>query len=88
MGSTGQKYIIVKDRVEIYKDFTINLLYYIDHYYIDYESIHEDQDIRNHFNWCFKKVCDEFLKENIDFSGNKELKEYFFAYYYHQYYKE
>ncbi len=84
---TAQKYIIVKDRVEIYKDFALNLLYYIHHYYIDYESIHEDQDIRNHYNWCFNKVCDEFKKEDIDFSKNEELKEYFYAYYYHQFYK-
>ena len=34
-GKALNKYIIVKDRVEIYKDFTINLLYYIDHYYIE-----------------------------------------------------
>lgn len=87
MGSTGQKYIIVKDRVEIYKDFTMNLMYYITNYYIDYESIHEDQDIHNHFMWCFRKVCDEFQKEGIDFSKNQELKEYFHAYYYHQFYK-
>jgi hypothetical protein len=87
MGSTGQKYIIVKDRVEIYKDFALNLLYYINRYYIDYESLNTDQDIRNHFTWCFNKVCDEFLLEEIDFKSNEELKEYFFVYYYHQYYK-
>lgn len=86
MGTT-QKYIIVKDRVEIYKDFAMNLLYYINHYYIDYESIHEDVDIRNHYVWCFNKVCDEFKKEEIDFSTNEELKEYFYAYYYHQFYR-
>ena len=87
MGSSGQKYIIVKDRVEIYKDFALNLLYTINHYYIDYESINSDEDIRNHFNWCFNRVCDEFLFERIDFTKNNELREYFRAYYYHQFYK-
>jgi predicted transcriptional regulator len=86
MGHT-QKYIIVKDRVEIYKDFAINLLHYIYKYYIDSETLSEDTDIKNHFVWCFNKVCDEFKQENIDFSKNRELKEYFFAYYYHQFYK-
>jgi hypothetical protein len=85
--STNKKYIIVKDRVELYKDFSLNLLYYIDHYYVDYDSIHEDSDINNHFYWCFNKVCDEFKEEEIDFSKNNELKEYFRTYYYHQYYK-
>jgi hypothetical protein len=85
--NSSQKYIIVKDRVEIYKDFTLNLLYYIHHYYIDRESLSADEDIRNHFNWCFNKVCDEFKQECIDFSKNAELREYFYAYYHHQFYK-
>ncbi len=85
MGAS-QKYIIVKDRVEIYKDVALNLLYYIHHYYIDKESLSADEDIRNHYNWCFKKVCDEFLKEGIDFSKNEVLKKYFYEYYYHQFY--
>ena len=78
--SSTKKYIILKDRVELYKDFSLNLLYYIYNYYIDKESLSEDADIYNHYSWCFKKVCDEFLEEGIDFSKNKELKEYFYAY--------
>jgi hypothetical protein len=85
--STSQKYIIVKDRVEIYRDFAMNLLYYIFNFYIDKESLSADEDIRNHYNWCFNKVCEEFKQEDLDFSTNQELKEYFFAYYYHQFYK-
>jgi len=85
MGST-QKFIIVKDRVEIYKDFALNLLYYIHKYYIDRESLSADEDIQNHYSWCFNKVCDEFKMEEIDFSGNVELKKYFYQYYYNQFY--
>lgn len=84
---TNRKFIIVKDRVEIYKDFTINLLYYIIDYYLDKKTLSKDEDIRNHFNWCFNKVCDEFKKENIDFSDNKELNEYFYNFYVNQFYK-
>jgi len=84
--NANKKYIIVKDRVEIYKDFAFNLLYYIHHYYIDRESLSDDIDIKNHYNWCFNKVCDEFKKENINFGENEELREYFFTYYYHRFY--
>jgi hypothetical protein len=87
-GGITQKYTLVKDRIEIYKDFTMNLLYYIDHYYIDWESLCNDQDMLNHFNWCFDKVCDEFLLEEINFKDNKRLREYFYSYYYNQYYKQ
>jgi len=86
MRITEKKYIIVKDRVEIYRDFALNLLYYIHKYYIDRESLSIDQDIYNHYSWCFKKVCDEFLEEGLNFINNKELKEYFYTYYYHQFY--
>jgi len=86
MGNT-QKYHIIKDRVEIYKDFALNLMYYIQHYYIDYESLSQDEDIYNHFKWCFNKVCAEFALEGIDFSENMALKEYFYTYYYHQFYR-
>ena len=83
---TSQKYIVVKDRVEIYKDFALNLLYYIHEYYLDNITLSADQDIWNHFKWCYGKVCDEFQKENLDFTRNKELKHYFYKYYYHQFY--
>jgi hypothetical protein len=85
--NSSQKYIIVKDRVEIYKDFTLNLLNHIHYYYIDKESLSADEDIYNHYSWCFNRVCDEFKKEEIDFSKNKDLKAYFYDYYYHQFYK-
>ena len=84
--STTKKYSIVRERVEIYKDFALNLLYYIYHYYLDKQTLSADEDIYNHYSWCYNKVCDEFKEEEIDFSKNKELKEYFFLYYYHQFY--
>ena len=85
--STSTKYTIIKDRIEIYKDFTLNLLSYIYDYYLDKETLSLDQDIRNHFMFCYNKVCNEFLKEEIDFRDNNELIEYFYTYYYHHFYK-
>jgi hypothetical protein len=81
------KFKIIKDRIEIYKDFTFNLLHYIYDYYLDIETLSLDQDIKNHFLFCYNKTCNDFLKEEIDFSENKELIEYFYVYYYHHFYK-
>jgi hypothetical protein len=78
--------IIIKDRVEIYKDFALSLLYYINKYYIDRETLNNDVDIFNHFKWCYNKVCDEFKLEGLDFTTNNELIKYYYKYYYHQYY--
>lgn len=87
MGTSEKKFGIVRDRVEIYRDFALNLLYYIHNYYLDSNTLSKDKDIYNHFKWCYKKVCDEFLKEGLDFTNNNELKQYYYAYYYHQFYK-
>lgn len=81
------KYTIIKDRIEIYKDFTYNLLSYIYDYYLDKETLSLDEDIRNHFLFCYNKVCNDFLKEEIDFRDNDDLIEYFYTYYYHHFYK-
>jgi len=81
-----QKQYILRDRVETYKDFTFNLLYYINKYYIDKDSLYENSDIRDHFSWCYNKTCADFKLEGIDFSTNKVLKKYFYSYYYVQLY--
>jgi hypothetical protein len=85
--SSTQKYIIIKDRVEIYKDFTINLLNCIYEFYLGPNDMCEDTDIHNYFRWCFNRVCDEFKKEGLDFSVNEPLRAYFFDFFYHQYFK-
>lgn len=85
--SSIQKYMIIKDRVEIYKDFTINLLNFIIDYYLDNKTLSADADIQNHYNWCFNKVCDEFKEEDLDFTKNKQLREYFYDFFYHQFYR-
>jgi hypothetical protein len=86
--STQHKFMIIKDRVEIYKDFTINLLNYIIDYYLDQQTLGNDIDIKNHYNWCYNKVCDEFEKERINFRHNEQLRQYFYQFYYYQFYKK
>jgi len=84
--SLPKKHIIIKDRVELYGDFVQNLINYIYDYYLDNETLNSDEDIYNHYSWCFGKVCDEFKKEEIDFTKNKQLKDYFYKYFYNQFY--
>ncbi len=81
------KFTVITNRVEIYRDFSINLLYYIHDFYLDPDTLSSNDDIYNHFSFCYNKVCDEFLLEDINFKDNKELNEYFHKYYYHQFYK-
>jgi hypothetical protein len=87
MANVTQRFQIINNRVEIYRDFALNLLYYIYNYYLDKETLSKDEDIYNHYTWCFYKVCDEFLLEGLDFRKNNDLRKYFYDYYYHQFYK-
>ena len=87
MSNVTQRFQIINNRAEIYRDFALNLLYYIYNYYLDKETLSKDEDIYNHYTWCFRKVCDEFLLEELDFRKNSDLKKYFYDYYYHQFYK-
>jgi len=86
--STQHKFMIIKDRVEIYRDFTINLVNYIIDYYLDKETLGNDEDIKNHYNWCYNKVCEEFEKEGLAFRHNEQLRQYFYEFFYYQFYKK
>ena len=76
----------ISERLNIYKDFTMTLTHIILDYYIDRDSLNNDVDVANHYNWCYDKTCDIFLKEEIDFKDNEELRDYFFSYYYDRLY--
>lgn len=77
---------ILRERVELYKDFTLNLLYEIYDSYLGKEYINTKKDVEGHYNWCFGKVLDEFDDQEIDFYGNDDLYNYFFTYYLDQFY--
>ena len=83
-----KSYNIIRERVELYKDFTINLLHYIHHTYLGKEYIKTEKEILEHFTWCYGKVLNEFYDEEISFYENGELFEYFYTYYVDQFYKK
>jgi len=72
---------VILERLYLYEDFTINLIYYIQTSYLGKEYIYKTEDIEGHFNWAFNKVLNEFNEENISFENNNELKTYFFNYF-------
>jgi len=82
-----KSYNIAKERVELYKDFTINLLYCIHDTYLGKEYINSDYDIRGHFTWCYRNILTQFEQEDVYFHENEELYDYFFGYYQDQFYK-
>lgn len=77
---------IIDIRADLYRDFTINLLYKIHDYYLDNVTLSNSTDIFNHYTWCYNKVCDQFLEESINFKNSQKLKSYFYSFYLNQIY--
>jgi hypothetical protein len=72
---------INKNRLQLYRDFIINLCYYIGDTYLGQEIIKTNKHKKDHFRWSFSKVCNEFKEEGLDFSNDDELFDYFFEYF-------
>lgn len=68
---------IIFERVQIYQDFTLSLIDLICQTYMGDDITDNTQKIK-HFNWCWNQTIKSFKEENIDFSRNQELYEYFF----------
>ena len=78
---------ILNERLDLYKDFTINLLYKIIDTYLGIEYINSIEHAKGHYNWCFGKVLEEFHEQEIDFYNNEELYDYFFDFYLDHFYR-
>ena len=85
--NTGDYIVINNDRANTYLDFSRLLYSTIEKYYLDSKTLSDPQDIKNHFNFCFDRVCEKFLQEEIDFKPNHGLRTYFFDFYLTQLYK-
>lgn len=70
-----------RHRVELYRDFIINLCYSLTETYLGEEYIQTNKQKKEHFKWSFNKVCDSFIEEGFNFKTNKELHDYFFEYF-------
>ena len=78
---------VIKERVELYSDFVVNLIHYLHSTYLGREYIKTEEDVKGHFNWAFNKVLSEYETEGIFFSDTKELRTYFYNYFYVRFYE-
>jgi hypothetical protein len=77
---------IVKERVELYRDFVINLVYYVHTTYLGVEYLKSEDDIIGHYNWAFNKVLSDLNEEEIVFANTSEIKKYFFEFFLERFY--
>mgnify|MGYP006288452681 CR=1 FL=1 len=78
---------ILNERLDLYRDFTINLLYKIYDTYLGIEYIDSMEKANGHYNWCFEKILHEFNEQEINFYHNDLLYDYFFDFYLTKFYK-
>jgi len=59
---------IIREKSELYYDFITSLLKLIDDTYLGSQVILTQNDMINHFIWCFNKVLSNFEHERIKFT--------------------
>lgn len=77
---------IIREKAELYYDFLFSLLDIVDETYLGSDVIKSDEDIINHFNWCFNKVVSNFEQERIYFNNKDTHYDYLWIFFYKAYY--
>ena len=76
---------MIFEKRELFADFTRSLIYIIKTTYLgtEYDENNEtkvylnDDDKLAHFDWCWNKTIENFLKENLKFKVKGEHRDYF-----------
>jgi len=85
---------IIPEKLELYNDFIHSLNILIVKTYLGDTTGDEtkitlsDDDIENHFKWCWNKTLDSFKKESITFNLTGEHYEYFISFFLDTFYKQ
>jgi hypothetical protein len=81
-------YNIQYDKCCLFYDFISSLNFYIVDTFLGDDVINEDEDKKNHYNWCFNKVLTDFKEEGIHFTYNDDLNYYFYNFYFELFYND
>lgn len=85
---------ILLEKTELFLDIFISMhriikeTYLGDFNYGETSITCSDEEIEGHFEWCWKKLLDNFQKENIDIQKEGEHKEYLKAFFNDSFYKQ
>jgi hypothetical protein len=77
---------IIREKAELYYDFLFSLLNIIDETYLGPDVIKSNEDMMNHFTWCFNKVIFNFEQERIYFINKSIYFDYLWTFFYKGYY--
>ncbi len=78
---------IIQEKVDLYYDFIISLIELIDNTYLGDDVLRNEQDIKNHFSWCFTEIISNFNKESIFFKTNGAHYDFLWIFFHEAYYQ-
>jgi hypothetical protein len=79
-------YNINRDKIILYRDFLTSLYNIVDETFLGIDVLHNEDDQKNHFNWCWNQVIVNFSKEKIYFKDKGIHYEYFWNFFFEAYY--
>ena len=87
---------ITPEHTELFRDFCLSFYYLINETYLgDDDDVKTEtkvgmtnQQKKDHFNWCWKKIIDNFERESISFDMEGDHYEYFFTLFNEIYYRQ
>jgi hypothetical protein len=79
-------YNINREKILLYYDFLVSLHTLIEETFLGVDVIYTENDQRNHFNWCWDKVVENFSNERIFFKERGNHYEYFWVFFHEAYY--
>lgn len=80
------------EKIELFGDIFKSLYHIINDTYLGNTSITETkidlstEDIKNHFNWCWNKMIEDFRRENVIIKPKGSHKDYMESFYFETYY--
>lgn len=77
---------VSREKINLYYDFVISLDTLIESTYLGPDVIDDEEKMKGHFLWCWKKIIDSFNKERIFFKEYGSHFEYLWNFYYEAYY--
>jgi hypothetical protein len=77
---------IIREKSELYYDFISSLLTLINDTYLGSDVIQSEEDMFNHFDWCFNRITSNFEQERIYFLTKNTHHAYLWFFFYKGYY--
>jgi hypothetical protein len=79
---------IICEKSELFFYFIKSLYLLVNKTYLGKDLVHEEEDITNHFKWCWNKVIEDLEREGIFFKKEGPHYDYFWNFFVESFYGE